>query len=138
MLSNTVAKALEMSGGSRAEETARFVTMFDRFFDCLNVRSFTAGRHSRNSFKSPYWSSKDFRLTVSTLIILCTLSILYLIFVFQWLKTQFLQYLDDWQKSVEQRPGDYSAGARKKMQLSEETLTGLRITGVVYACLPFT
>ena len=138
MLSNTVAKALEMSGGSKAEETAHFVTMFNNFFDCLNVRSFTAGQHSRNSFKSPYWSSKDFRLTVSTLIILCTLSILYLIFVFQSLKTQFLQYLDDWQKSVEQRPGDYSAGARKKMQLSEETLTGLRITGVVYACLPCT
>ena len=67
------------SGGNKAEETAHFVTMFNNFFDCLNVRSFTSGQHG---FKSPYWSS-NFRLTVSTLIL--SFHYMYLIFAFQWL-----------------------------------------------------
>ena len=46
------------------EETARFVDMFNKFFDCLNVNNFTAGMHDKNSFKSPYRKLTDFRLKV--------------------------------------------------------------------------
>ena len=45
-------------------ETAKFVSMFDKFFDCLNVRDFTTGKHHRKSFQDPYRSSTDFRLKV--------------------------------------------------------------------------
>ena len=57
--------ALLFTGNADMEETARFVGYFDRFFDCMNVSSFTAGQHSRKPFKSPYRSATDFRLKVS-------------------------------------------------------------------------
>ncbi len=38
--------------------------MLDKFFDCLNVADFNSGKFSRNAFKSPYHSSRDFRLKV--------------------------------------------------------------------------
>ena len=65
MLSNTVATALRLTGKDEVEETARFITMFDRFFDCLNVTDLDSGRHTRNAFKAPYLSGDDFRLKVS-------------------------------------------------------------------------
>ena len=67
VLSNTVATALDLrlTGKDEVEETARFVTMFDRFFDCLNVTDLNGGRRTRNAFKSPYRSADDFRLKVS-------------------------------------------------------------------------
>ena len=60
VLSDSVSKALEMTGGKDAQETAKFVGMFDKFFDCLN--SFTKGKHSRKAFQNPYRSAIDFRL----------------------------------------------------------------------------
>ena len=42
----------------------KFIDMFDKFFDCVNVRNFVSGQHSKNAFKSPYQSSDDFRLEV--------------------------------------------------------------------------
>ena len=46
----------------------------------------------------------------------------------QWLKTEFLGYLNDWEKSVMERPG-FDDDVKKKMMLSSETLLGLRMTG---------
>ena len=64
VLSNTVGKALQFVVGERAKETAAFVQNFDKFFDCLNVRSFKAGKETRNPFKDPYRSASDERLKV--------------------------------------------------------------------------
>ena len=64
VLSDSVSKALTTIGKDETEETAKFVDMFNKFFDCLNVSNFTAGMHSRNPFKSPYRSKTDFRLQV--------------------------------------------------------------------------
>ena len=50
--------------GVKAEETSKFAEMFDKFFDCVNVTNFSAGKYSRNPFKDPYRSSTDFRLKV--------------------------------------------------------------------------
>ena len=58
MLSETVSKALQLCGGAEAEETARFVSMFDKFFDSLNVSN------HRKVFQQPYRSAEDFRLKV--------------------------------------------------------------------------
>ena len=56
---------MKLTGGSEVTETVRFVTMFDRFFDCLNVNNFMTGYHKRKVFKQPYKSANDFRLKVS-------------------------------------------------------------------------
>ncbi len=57
VLSESVSKALEMTGGPDAAETARFAGMMDKFFDCLNVTSFNAGKRKRKPFQDPYRSS---------------------------------------------------------------------------------
>ena len=57
---------MKVRSKAETEETAKFVDMFDKFFDCLNVSSFTAGIQSRNAFKSPYRKDTDFRLKVGS------------------------------------------------------------------------
>ena len=46
----------------------------------------------------------------------------------QWLEHDFIGYLDSWEIAVAARPG-FSPTEKKKMLLSNETLTGLRFTG---------
>lgn len=65
VLSETVRNGLSMLGDEALVETIRFVDKFDKFFDCLNVNSFDAGRHERKTFKQPYRSATDFRLKAS-------------------------------------------------------------------------
>ncbi len=62
-LSGTVSAALKMTGGPEAQKTAEFIGMVDKFFDCLNVTHFEAGKKSRNTFKDPFRPG-DFRLEV--------------------------------------------------------------------------
>ena len=64
VLSESVSKALRLTGGEEVSETAHFVSMVDRFFDCLNVNSFTSGKFKRKAFQDPYRSEQDFRLKV--------------------------------------------------------------------------
>ena len=45
----------------------------------------------------------------------------------QWLEEEFLTYLDEWERSVNERPG-YNNADKKRMLLSQETLLGVRIT----------
>ena len=53
----------------------------------------------------------------------------------QWLESDFLGYLDEWDKSVKSRPG-FTLAEQKQMRLSDETLAGLRVTGMcVDICL---
>ena len=51
MLSNSVAKALKLLSGPETQKTIEFVDKFDKLFDCLNVSSLSAGKHSRKAFK---------------------------------------------------------------------------------------
>ena len=54
----------------------------------------------------------------------------------QWLKKDFLGYLDSWKRSVDERqkPQEenqgFSDSEKNKMQISQETLLGLRITSM--------
>ena len=67
---------------------------------------------------------------------MCTRSCSYYLFgglcdvcvFFQWLKDGFLKYLQDWEDCVHSREG-FSKAEAQKMQLSRETVEGLRITG---------
>ena len=65
MLSESVSKALHLTGGEETSETARFVGMVDKFFDCLNVHNYTHGRHSRKENQFPYTSAEDSRREVN-------------------------------------------------------------------------
>lgn len=46
----------------------------------------------------------------------------------QWLKTDFLGYLKEWESSVNNRDG-FTDAEKATMKLSRETLEGLHITG---------
>ncbi|SMN02104.1 hypothetical protein SPONN_482 [uncultured Candidatus Thioglobus sp.] len=54
---------MRMTGGPAAQETAKFIDLVNKFFDCLNVTNFDAGKHSRNNYKDPI-RPHDFRLKV--------------------------------------------------------------------------
>ena len=41
-------------GGPEVQETARLLLLMDRFFDCLNVRSFNEGIHTKKPDLLPY------------------------------------------------------------------------------------
>ena len=58
----------------------------------------------------------------------CSYTVLNSFFYLQWLKDNFLAYLDEWEKSVMDRPG-FEDDEKKNMMLSSETLLGLRMTG---------
>ena len=60
VLSKSVSKALQMTGGPEVQKIAKFVLMFDKFFDTLNVGNFSSGRHHRKPFQAPYYSETDF------------------------------------------------------------------------------
>ena len=64
MLSESASKALTLRGGHETEETARFILMMDKFFDCVNVRNFTHGIRAAKPFQMPYWGSDDQRVKV--------------------------------------------------------------------------
>ena len=63
--------------------------MFDKFFDCLNVNSFTKGKHSRKPFQNPYRSAKDFRLK-GKLLIVYHVSTLHILSTFVFLCSQII------------------------------------------------
>lgn len=60
-----MANALDFYGIEETKETEKFVRMFDKFFDCLNVRCISASVQHRKSDLRPYRSPDDERLKVS-------------------------------------------------------------------------
>lgn len=64
VLSESVAHALESEGHF---ETAKFVEMFDKFFDCLNVSSLSRGHLKQKKYCYPYKSENDERLSVGSI-----------------------------------------------------------------------
>ena len=61
-----MAHALEYLGDDDMVETIIFIKMFDRFFDCLNVRCLSEGVQKRKPDLQPYTDPCDSRLKVST------------------------------------------------------------------------
>ena len=108
VLSKSVAVALRESGKEEVTGTAQFCEMMNSFFDITNVRSKTEHVRKRNEFIKPYRSADDERLV--------------------WLKDVFLAYLEDWQRSISNREGDYSADQQGRMFLSSQTYEGLKIS----------
>ncbi|CAB4028143.1 Transposable element P transposase [Paramuricea clavata] len=98
-------------GGEWKEEvlgTAQFCRMMNDFFDCTNVRSLTEHVWRINYFIKPYTAQDNER--------------------FVWMKTVFLQYLENWRQSTMTRDGVCSTDDRGKMFLSIQTYKGLKIS----------
>ena len=75
VLSSSVAKALEYYRDPATKETQRFCQIFDRFFDCLNVRSYSEGRKKRKPDLLPYRTIADTCFKVSCMQMCFTLFI---------------------------------------------------------------
>ena len=74
-----MSKAIHLTGGKEASETARFVDMVDKFFDSLNVHNYVHGIHKRKFFQMPYTAAADYRLKVHThVLVMCHTCVLYL------------------------------------------------------------
>ena len=107
VLSRSVGLTLQNYAGPETTETAHFILLMDRFFDCLNVRSLDAAAYRLKPDLAPYRDRNDTR--------------------FQFLDN-FLAYLDNWKQSVQQRLGNFSQAERAKMFLSHQTFKGLVMT----------
>ena len=131
-----MASALEFLDCDGTQQTRLFIRMIDRFFDYLNVRSPVLGHMKRKESIAPYKSPSDYRFKVCVYKIcmhthtanMCNCNSCILNVYFQWLATDFLGYLDSWEKEVADQPG-IERKEKQRMCLSKETLQGLRITG---------
>lgn len=119
--------ALHLTGGDEASETANFIGLMDKFFDTLNVHNFSHGSKALKSFQMPYTSATDFRLKVCYLQLLVKKTYNTFFVMFQWLKDDFLGYLNDWRISVHDRVG-CNKTERNRMLLSAATQLGLQMT----------
>ena len=63
-MSETVSKALIDAEDENVKETAKFIQMIDKFFDCLNVTNLNCGRKRKKDFQKPYEKTDDERLKV--------------------------------------------------------------------------
>ena len=61
----SLANAIELVGDPATSETVRFIRMFDRWFDCMNVSSLSGGRRELKKDLYPYRTPKDTRFDVS-------------------------------------------------------------------------
>eukprot|EP00794_Sanderia_malayensis_P012456 gene12456-13744_t len=116
VLSSSVAAVLREYGPKEASATAEFCEKMDMFFDCLNVRNTKEHLLKRKPFLIPYVSPDDSR--------------------FAWLEGEFLKYFQDWQKSIDSKPGKFSKSGKQAMFISPQTYKGLQITiySFVEAC----
>ena len=107
VLSETVATVMSNFGSPDSAGTAKFISMIGKFFDCSNVRNCKEHLEKMKPFLKPYDSVDDQR--------------------FDWLKN-LLVYFDQWNKSIEERPGNFSQNAKSRMLISWQTYEGLQIS----------
>ena len=144
-----IAFALSPSLKDETQSTQHFIEMMDRFFDCLNVRRLGQDVETKKPELAPYRNANDWRFevtisfSVQTMTLFSTFHITYCpsclpssttyimatIFLFpQWLKEEFLTFLEEWEKQSMARV-QLNKKDRMRSCLSSETLEGLRITG---------
>lgn len=75
MLSKSVKDAFAYYNDPATEETQKFISMVDRFFDCLNVRCRNEWAMRKKPDLKPYTSVDDDRFSVSHLFISLLLSV---------------------------------------------------------------
>ena len=112
VLSESVGHALTLFGGPEKAETAKFASMFDKFFDSLNSRNCVTAKQKRKVFLRPYFSGEDFRLNVSGIGYDCS----------------YNTYNVKASVSEREKEG-FTKSELAMMCLSKETLEGLQMTG---------
>lgn len=118
ILSGTVANALEEFYGQEVTETVKFIRNLNKFFDFLNVRNLLEGRNKRNPDLNLYRDVDNSRITL--------------------LREDFLGYLQEWERDIENRQGNHTAAEKSGMQLSPQTKIGLEVTiKSVTECIKF-
>ncbi|KAK3932248.1 Transposable element P transposase [Frankliniella fusca] len=89
------------------EELVNFILKMNRWFDCFNA-SFDSKKKTENPDLLEYSSLTDPR--------------------FDFLKTEFLSYLQQWEEFVANRTGNYTKDQRSRMIISHQSLEAIRIT----------
>eukprot|EP00794_Sanderia_malayensis_P010387 gene10387-11468_t len=118
VLSCSVAAVLRKFSPTMCLATADFCGKMDGFFDCLNVQDLKEHEMKKKPFLKPYTSQDDERLS--------------------WLKKDFLGYIDEWKKSIDERPGEFINDQKEKMFISMPTYIGLKTTTLsVIDCIKF-
>uniref|UniRef100_A0A1X7VJH2 Uncharacterized protein n=1 Tax=Amphimedon queenslandica TaxID=400682 RepID=A0A1X7VJH2_AMPQE len=106
VLSQIVATALRTYLKEESEETEKYIEMFDKIFDCLNVTNYTCYT-KRKYFQSPYRWNNDLRIN--------------------WMQSEFLPWLKNWEDQVKSKE-DLKVREKNNLIKSQETLLGIRIT----------
>lgn len=106
VLSESVGKILQNQGGPECQETAKFVLMMDKFFDCMNTRAKNEGMRKKKPNLEPYFDKNDERFDFFD---------------------ELLTYLTDWKESIQERVG-FSTSEKSRMFLSLQTFKGLYMT----------
>ena len=105
VMSASFSKVMQSYCSNATSETANFIGLVDKFFDCFNSRSLTEAEHKRKPFLAPFKDIHDVR--------------------FEFLENQFLKYLKDWKDVIANRKGAFSKLEKSKMFLSEQTYEGI-------------
>ena len=108
IFSSTVGNILKEFGLPEASGTAEFCILMDTFFDCLNARNKEEHKIKTKPNLKPHSDVNDER--------------------FSWLKYEFLHYFQEWDISIENRPGDFMKNAKSNMVLPWQTYEGLPLT----------
>ena len=108
VMSHSVSRVMESYCPAESFETAKFIALVDKFFDCMNSRSLNEAERKRKPFLAPYKSIDDPR--------------------FDFLERDFLGYMDKWKTAVETRKGKFSNAERAKMFISQQTYDGIRVS----------
>lgn len=87
VMSDSVANAVQFLYGEEVKETITFIRHINKFFYCLNVRRVFEGRNKRNENVNVFSAVDDPRL--------------------EYLLNDFIGYLDDWEKEVKKRNGNF-------------------------------
>ncbi|XP_066926644.1 uncharacterized protein [Clytia hemisphaerica] len=112
VLSNSVDIALQMQNNDATISTQKFIGMFNKLFDILNVKSTTIGFRELNDDKKPFkGKDNDNRL--------------------EWLLDTFLPFLANWENEVNNLELD-DEKKKKRMYLSQQTSSRLKITSKLY------
>lgn len=119
VFSATVANALELKYKDEVSGTTKFIRIMNKWFDLMNTKNVLESHKKRNSDLAPFSNASDDRL--------------------KWLLGEFLDYFENWEKSVSQYShGNLSKDDRSKMLLSKQTIHGLRMTTMsVVECIKF-
>ncbi len=121
VLSESVSKALKLTGGPEVVEIAKFVEYMDKFFDALNVSNYSEGIKAEKKFSIVI---EDERIEVS---FNCFCIFPNYFCVLAVARKDFLPYLygwEDWAKSIP----DLTKTERNNLLLNAETRLGLKMT----------